>query len=112
VVRVDLKPLGRSRWSVAYAGAVIVASSPDPEHDAARALLALGLTGRMETWSEGRTSPRVIGDIERMAGFRMTEEDQQGLRRVKWRPDEVQAAQDGSEEDEGAMLLPELKRAS
>ncbi len=79
MVRVYIEPLSRpDRWSVSYNGVVICCSSHDPEHDAARALLALGVTGRMETWSAGRTSARVIGDIERMAGFTMVDGDQRG----------------------------------
>ncbi len=51
-------------------------------------------------------------DRERMARFRMTEEGQRGLRRQKWSPNQRCAPKDGSEEDEGASPLPELKRAS
>jgi hypothetical protein len=42
------------RYRVNYAGNILVDSSRYPEFDACRALLALGLTGKVEVWRQGR----------------------------------------------------------
>ena len=46
------------RYRATYAGAVLVDSSRNPEFDACRALLARGITGKLETWWRGRLLPR------------------------------------------------------
>jgi hypothetical protein len=54
-------------YSVLFDGKLIVERSRDPECDAARALLALGNTGKL-TLCDGKTGiPRTIIDIERAA---------------------------------------------
>ena len=37
------------RFRVHYAGGVLIESTPDPERDACRALIALGITGTLRT---------------------------------------------------------------
>ena len=57
------------RYSVIYRGELIVDRSRDPECDAARALLARGITGKL-TLLDGKTGkPRIIIDIEKCAGL-------------------------------------------
>ena len=55
-----------------------------PEHDAARALLARGITGTMQTVDEAG-NVRMRLDIEKVAQLAVREDDA-GLRIVKWRP--------------------------
>ena len=55
------------RYSVIFDGKLLVERSSDPECDAARALLAKGITG-MLTMLDGKTGrPRTIIDIEQAA---------------------------------------------
>jgi len=55
------------RYSVVFDGKLLVDRSRDPECDAARALIAKGITGKL-TMLDGKTvSPRIVIDIERAA---------------------------------------------
>jgi hypothetical protein len=68
------------RYAVIFQGKLLVERSRDPECDAARALLARGITGKL-TMLNGKTGkPRTIIDIEKAAGLRVTEESRDGLR--------------------------------
>jgi hypothetical protein len=73
---------GRSGYlySVISDGELLVSRSRDPEFDAARALLAKGITGKL-TLLDGRTGkPRTIIDIEKAADLTVREESRNGLR--------------------------------
>jgi hypothetical protein len=60
-------------YSVVCAGELLVDRSRDPECDAARALLAKGITGKL-TMLDGKTGiPRTIIDIEKAAQLRVSE---------------------------------------
>src|SRR6476619_5279703 len=66
-----LHPIKRKRkgevYSVMFRGQLLVERSSDPECDAARALLAKGITGKL-TMLDGKTGrPRTVIDIERAA---------------------------------------------
>ena len=68
------------RYSVLYDGKPLVNRSRDPECDAARALVAIGITGTL-TLCDGKTGrPRTIIDIEKAAKLRTVEESVKGLR--------------------------------
>ena len=69
------------RYAVLFSGRLIVENSRDPEHDAARALVAMGVTGKL-TLCDGKSGhPRtIIPDIEQAAGFSMSEESRDGFR--------------------------------
>jgi hypothetical protein len=55
------------RYSVIFRGELLVDRSRDPECDAARALAAKGITGKL-TMLDGKTGkPRTVIDIERAA---------------------------------------------
>jgi hypothetical protein len=55
------------RYSVIFRGKLLVERSRDPECDAARALVAKGITGKL-TLLDGKTGmPRTIIDIEKAA---------------------------------------------
>ena len=73
---------GRSgyNYSVIYDGKLLVDRSRDPECDAARALIAKGITGTL-TLLDGKTGiPRTVIDIEKAAKLRTVEESVRGLR--------------------------------
>ena len=63
-----LKPKkGSEVYSVIFRGELLVERSNDPECDAARALLAKGITGKL-TMLDGKTGrPRTVIDVERAA---------------------------------------------
>jgi hypothetical protein len=70
-------------YSVIFNGELIVERSHDPEHDAARALLAKGITGKL-TMLDGKTGkPRTIIDIERASRWR-TQDGRGALRRQRY----------------------------
>jgi hypothetical protein len=61
------------RYSVIFEGKLLVERSRDPECDAARALLARGITGEL-TLLDGKTGkPRIIINIEKAARLRVEE---------------------------------------
>ena len=78
-----LRPLACGRrgqkYAVLWHGEVIVYASYDPEHDAARVLLARGITGTMRTVDEAG-AVRMLLDIEKAAKLTVIEEDSRGLR--------------------------------
>jgi len=66
-------PMVGYRYSVIYDGKLLVERSKDPECDAARALLAKGITGIL-TMLDGKTGkPRTFINIERAARLRVKE---------------------------------------
>jgi hypothetical protein len=60
------------RWHVVFEGDTIVTGSRDPEHDACRALLARGVTGKV-TFRHPCCVAGMIMDIESSAGFTVKE---------------------------------------
>ena len=75
-----------ARYRVTYKNEVLLESSRDPEHDAARALINNGITGTQETWRQGATFATTRLDIEDAARWRIIEGSSRGLRRVRWNP--------------------------
>jgi hypothetical protein len=70
--------------NVRLAGELIVLRSVDPEHDAARVLMARGISGPFETiGADGRTRMR-FASIEAAASVTMTEKDRDGLQLRRW----------------------------
>lgn len=87
ILRVDIDRVpatGGQRWQVTIDGQILIDRARDPEHEAARLLLARGLTGRMLTYVGGR--PSMILSIEAAAGFTIIEGSATSLRRTKWQP--------------------------
>ena len=67
-------------YSVIYDGKLLVERSRDPECDAARALVAKGITGKL-TILDGKTGlPRTIINVAKAAKLRVAEESKNGLR--------------------------------
>jgi hypothetical protein len=88
--RVELEPIGLTehgrRYRVTYAGGTLVEGRRNPIFDACRALLARGITGRLEVWRRGNTSADMQLDIERGAGLAICETATVSLRVVPWQP--------------------------
>jgi hypothetical protein len=87
VIKERLHPIwakGGYRYSVVSRGKLLVQRSRDPECDAARALLAKGITGKLTLLDGKSGKPRSIIEIERAARL-STEEGPRGPRFVKYR---------------------------
>ena len=86
---------GGRRYDVEYSGVLLVAGARDPEHEAARALLALGVRGSVETIDSKTAVVRMRFDIETFAATRTVERDHGGLSTEAWRswPSEISHAQ-------------------
>jgi hypothetical protein len=91
------------RYSVLFDGKLLVDHSRDPECDAARALSAEGMTGKL-TLLDGKTGiPRTIIDIEKAARLTVSEENRDGLRFRPYRhtdnsPPSPEGIEDGGSE--------------
>ena len=73
-------------YSVILDGKLLIERSRDPECDAARALHAMGLTGKL-TLLDGKTGiPRTVVDIERAAKLTVRERDRGGISMGVWVP--------------------------
>ena len=74
------------RYSVIFEGKLIVDRSRDAECDAARALVAMGHTGKL-TMLDGKTGrPRTIINIEKAAKLRTVEPNRGPLHFQRWKP--------------------------
>lgn len=86
--------LYRVRLGTSY-GPVIVERSLDPEHAACCYLVEQGLKGRLEVWSAGRTTPRmIIRCIETAAGRAARDDNRDGPVLGKYRPMDMQTIAD------------------
>jgi hypothetical protein len=72
-------------YCATYAGEVLIAACR-PEFDACRALLARGITGRLEMRRPGRPTWDLAVDIEDGAGLTVRETETEGQRIVHWMP--------------------------
>jgi len=73
-------------YRVYYRGAPIIDETWNPEFEACRALLARGITGRLEVWRFGKShAGLVIADIAKAAELTVEESDQRGPHFVRWR---------------------------
>jgi hypothetical protein len=73
------------RYQVWLGNEVLIEDTHNPEYEACRALLARGITGRLETYREGNPHPAMILDIEKAAKLTISE-GAHGPTRVKWQP--------------------------
>jgi hypothetical protein len=71
-------------YSVEYDGEIM--GSRGPEHDAARALLAKGTTGKLTFVDANTGKPRAIIDIEKAAKLTVREDRRPGPCFVEWTP--------------------------
>jgi len=104
-----LHPIKRKRkgevYSVMFRGQLLVERSSAPECDAARALLAKGITGKL-TMLDGKTGrPRTVIDIER-AALLCVKEGPLRFTAKESRPEAPQTAQSNrTEEAQGLRRL-------
>jgi hypothetical protein len=92
-------------YSVVFDGKLIVDQSANAEFDAARALLAMGHTGRL-TILDGKTGrARLTLDIEKAATLTVREDARRGPCFVQWKP--MPQTQKGQQSDEGEGYSPE-----
>jgi hypothetical protein len=92
--------------SVIFDGKLLVERSRDPEHDAARALLAKGISGKLTMLDGKRGIPRTIIDIEEAAKLSVAEESRHGLRKRNVNPD---SASPSLQTEVGGMTGPDNK---
>ena len=98
-------------YSVEFDGEIIVVASRDPELDAARALLAKGITGKLTFVDATTGKPRSILDIEKAAELTVRENRRDGPRFVEWEPmteDAVQRFRVNSPAVEDGLVLPTI----
>jgi len=74
------------RYRVTYNGQTLIEACREPGLDACRALLALGITGRLEMWRPGKAWHDLQLDIEAGAKLTVLENEKEGPRFVRWRP--------------------------
>jgi hypothetical protein len=74
------------RYVVTFNGKPLVDHSRDPEHDAARALKALGYTGKFHMIDVKTDKHRMTVDIEKAAELTVVELEEGGFSIRKWRP--------------------------
>jgi hypothetical protein len=72
-------------YRVMYAAEVLL-EHWNPEFEACRALLARGITGKLETWRPGGSFPAQTLDIEKTAKLTVEESDTVSVRMVRWKP--------------------------
>ena len=73
-------------YDVEFEGEVIVKNSKDAECDAARALLARGMTGKLTMVDAKTGKPRTFINIEKAAKLTVSETRSHGPRFARWTP--------------------------
>jgi hypothetical protein len=71
-------------YRVRYADEVLIEDTWSPEYDAARALLALGITGKAEVWRDGKVASTMAVDLA--AETTIVENANVGPRLGTWTP--------------------------
>ena len=88
--RIYLEPasLGErgQRYRVIHKGVTLIEGSRNPEFDACRALLALGITGPLESWHKDAHFAAMFLDIEKGARLTVQESEHIGPRFISWSP--------------------------
>jgi hypothetical protein len=89
ITRIVIEPTGvrgerGCRYRVLYGGEIMIWDTWNPEHDAARALVAKGITGTVEVWRDGKVVSTM--DAERAAERTIVENANVGPRLSEWVP--------------------------
>jgi hypothetical protein len=90
------------RYRVHFQGAVLIDETWNPEFEACRALLARGVSGRLEVWRPRGSFPGLILDIAKAARLNVEESATVGARIVPWVPFAMGAGSETRASDEGA----------
>jgi hypothetical protein len=102
-------------YNVTLDGDLIVERSRDPETDAARALIARGITGTggMVEMRDGKTNRvRSVINVERAAKLRCAEENRDGLRFRKYRENPDSEGYSPEEPEVAPTLPPDAMEAA
>ena len=86
-----------ARYRVTYLGATLVESARDPEFEACRVLLAMGITGTLVTYNPGGSVSRMRVDIEHGAKLTTVEKAKDGPRLARYRPHPTSVQEDDAE---------------
>ena len=82
-------------YRVHYRGAVLIDETWNPEFEACRALVARGVTGRLEVWRFGKAHPdMLVQDIAKAAEWTVVDNESHGPRFARWRPLPERLSQD------------------
>jgi hypothetical protein len=84
IERTHIRGVRGQHFRVYADGAVLVEDTWNPEHDACRALVARGITGRFETWWRDSQHGSMRGDIETCAKQTIEESAKVGLKLRDW----------------------------
>jgi hypothetical protein len=99
------------RYRVHFQGAVLIEDCWNPEFETCRALVARGVTGRLEVWRTDKPYPdMIVPDIEEGARWTVEENASRGPLIVPWRPWVELLQPDGLVSLEGAAPAAELAR--
>ena len=71
-------------YSVIYKGAILIEDTRNPEYDACRVLLAMGITGKLETWRKDSPYPGLLLDIRKGAARTVEDGRRVGPRFRPW----------------------------
>ena len=87
-IRITIEPTGvrgerGCRYRVLYGGEIVIWDTWNPEYDAARALVAMGVTGKVEVWRDGKVASTM--DIEGAAKLTISENAQGGRKVARWK---------------------------
>ena len=85
IERTNLTENGQ-RYRVMCAGEILAEGRRNPIFDACRALLARGITGRLEVWRRGKTNADMQLDIAKGAALAIEESDKKSIRLRRWVP--------------------------
>jgi hypothetical protein len=74
-------------YRVYFEGAVLLDETWNPEFEGCRALVARGITGRMEVWRAGKAhADMLVPDIAEAARWTVVENDKEGPVIKRWEP--------------------------
>src|SRR5262245_48570443 len=109
--RVDIEPTSvrgerGQHYRVLYAGEVLIEDTWNPEFEACRPLLAMGVRGNLQTWRRGKQHWDMQLDIERGARLTVEENEHHWPKIVRWRPRPQDAVLSSAERSPAAELQP------
>ena len=98
VHRIDIEPItpigpsslkGENRpqkYRVTYRGATLIESTKEPVYSSCRALVARGLTDRLEVWGAESYARGIVRDIEKGAKLTIIENEKVGPKLARYQP--------------------------
>ena len=84
IERTNIRGERGQHYKVIYNGAILIEDTRNPEYEACRMLLAMDITGRLETWRPDRQAPCLRLDIEKGARVTVQEGQRVGPRLKRW----------------------------